>query len=241
MKLGVMQPYFCPYLGYYSLIKHCDRFVLFDTVQFMRHGWIERNRVLKPTEGWQYIAVPVDKESMRSHIIDVRVRNDPDWKDRILRHLEHYKKKAPFYRAVTELLGDALDPRETSITRLNQGVLKATCKYLSLNRDIEVFSDMRVSLDKPEHRGELPIVVCKALGATEYINPPGGVRLYDPETFRNAGMSITFLKNNLKPYDQRREAFEPGLSIVDVLMFNDPQAANALIDDYATSLTGEFA
>ena len=52
MKLGIMQPYFFPYLGYVSLIKHCDRFVLLDTVQFMRHGWIERNRVLKPAEGW---------------------------------------------------------------------------------------------------------------------------------------------------------------------------------------------
>ena len=38
-----MQPYFLPYLGYFSLIKHTDKFILLDTVQFIRHGWIERN------------------------------------------------------------------------------------------------------------------------------------------------------------------------------------------------------
>jgi hypothetical protein len=58
MKLGIMQPYFFPYLGYFSLIKHTDRFILFDTVQFIRHGWIERNRILKQNEGWQYVQAP---------------------------------------------------------------------------------------------------------------------------------------------------------------------------------------
>ncbi len=240
MKLGVMQPYFCPYLGYYSLIKHCDRFVLFDTVQFMRHGWIERNRVLKPAEGWQYIAVPVDKESMRSAIKDVRVRNDPDWKDRILRQLEHYKKKAPFYRALTELLGDALDPKEISITRLNRRVLQGICGYLGIQRELPIFSEMGLSIDTPQAPGGWALAISKALGATEYVNSPGGVEIFDQEQYRAAGVPISFIKNNLKPYDQHRKNFEPGLSIVDVLMFNSPEAANALIDDYVTSSTGEF-
>ncbi len=45
MRLGIMQPYFFPYIGYFSLIKHVDEFILFDTPQFIRHGWIERNRI----------------------------------------------------------------------------------------------------------------------------------------------------------------------------------------------------
>ncbi len=48
MKIGIMQPYFFPYLGYFSLIKHTERFILLDSVQFIRHGWVERNRILKP-------------------------------------------------------------------------------------------------------------------------------------------------------------------------------------------------
>ena len=240
MKLALMQPYFFPYIGYFSLIKHCDRFVLFDTVQYIRDGWIQRNRVLKPAEGWQYIAVPVDRDSMLSRIREVRIRNDPDWKGRIFRQLEHYKKKAPFYREITALLDGALDTSETSIVRLNQRCLKACCDYLGIRRDMEVFSEKGITVDTPENRGEWGLTISRTLGVDEFINPHGGVEMFDLDKYRAAGISVTFTRNNLRPYDQRRQSFEPGLSIVDVLMFNDPAAANALIDDYVTSPTGEF-
>lgn len=94
MKLGIMQPYFFPYLGYFSLIKHTDRFILFDTVQFIRHGWIERNRILKPNEGWQYIQVPLIKDKGRDTVIkDVKIRNTENWQQKIIAQLQHYKKK----------------------------------------------------------------------------------------------------------------------------------------------------
>lgn len=241
MKLGVMQPYFCPYLGYYSLIKHCDRFVLFDTVQFIKNGWINRNRVLKPGEGWQYVTVPVRRESMHAKIHEVQISEDRDWKGLILRQLEHYKKKAPFYREVVSLLDEALDARERSIARVNLRFLKASCDYLGLEKDMGLLSEMEIKIDDPKRRGEFVLQLSRALGASEYANMYGGVELFDLEEYRAAEIPISFIKNNLKPYDQRREAFEPGLSIIDVLMFNDPAATNALIDDYVTSPDGVFS
>ena len=92
-KVGIMQPYFFPYLGYYSLIAHTDQFILFDGVQFMRHGWIERNRILKPNEGWQYVAAPLEKFPFGTKIRHVKVRQAEDWKGKLLRQLEHYKKQ----------------------------------------------------------------------------------------------------------------------------------------------------
>jgi hypothetical protein len=96
MRIAIMQPYFFPYLGYYSLIKESDKFILFDTVQYIRHGWITRNRVLKPIEGWQYIFVPLEKHGITTIINQVRIKNSENWKDKIIRQLEHYKKKHPF-------------------------------------------------------------------------------------------------------------------------------------------------
>ena len=97
MRLGIMQPYFMPYLGYFSLIKNTDEFILFDTVQFIRHGWIERNRILKPSGGWQYFQVPIIKENGRETVIkNVRINNSENWKSKILAQLQHYKKKAPY-------------------------------------------------------------------------------------------------------------------------------------------------
>jgi hypothetical protein len=101
-NVAIMQPYFAPYLGYISLIKHSDEFILFDTVQFIRHGWIERNRVLKQNEGWLYIQVPLEKFSRETLIKDVKINNEADWKKKILSQLVIYKKTAPnYYKVVT--------------------------------------------------------------------------------------------------------------------------------------------
>src|SRR5690606_17982699 len=92
-KIGIMQPYFFPYLGYISLIKHTDKFILLDTVQFIRKGWIERNRILKQKEGWLYIQVPLKKENGRSTLIkDCKLDNSKPWKDKILAQFQIYKK-----------------------------------------------------------------------------------------------------------------------------------------------------
>ena len=34
MKLGIMQPYFFPYIGYFQLINSVDRYILFDTPKY---------------------------------------------------------------------------------------------------------------------------------------------------------------------------------------------------------------
>src|SRR4030042_3246951 len=83
MKIGIMQPYFFPYLGYFSLIKHTERFVLLDSVQFIKHGWVKRNRILKPGSGWQYILVPLVKHNRDTKIKDIRIKNTLDWRNTI--------------------------------------------------------------------------------------------------------------------------------------------------------------
>ena len=97
MRLGIMQPYFFPYIGYISLIKNVDKFILLDDVQFIRHGWIERNRILKPTGGWQYISVPLEKHGQKIAIKDIKINNSQQWKSKIISQLTYYKK-APYYR-----------------------------------------------------------------------------------------------------------------------------------------------
>src|ERR1700761_8598999 len=106
MKLAIMQPYFFPYLGYFQLIHHADRFILFDDVQYIRHGWINRNRILKPAEGHQFIIAPLADHGRDALIKEVYVKDGYDWKEKILRQVEHYKKRAPYYNDVAGLLID---------------------------------------------------------------------------------------------------------------------------------------
>lgn len=233
MKIAIMQPYFFPYLGYFGLIKHTDQFILLDTVQYIRHGWIDRNRILKPDTGWQYIKVPIAKHSRDTIIKDIRIKNDQDWQSRILGQLQHYKKKAPFYDQVIGLVEKIVYKGNHSIVQLNQISLSGICSYLGINAEIQVFSDMNLTIKNPKAPDEWALNICKALPkVNDYWNPSGGMDFFDKKKYHNNSIGLKFIKANLCTYDQKRNVFEKGLSIIDVLMFNDPTFVNAMLDDF---------
>jgi hypothetical protein len=231
MRLGIMQPYFLPYIGYYSLIKHTDKWIVFDNVQFIRHGWIERNRILKPVEGWQYIGVPLHKHSRNTLIKDIKIRSEEDWKNKIFRQLEHYKK-APFFNDVTDLLMKCFSTDTDNINLLNAHVLKYTCDYLQVPFNYQIFSEMDLNLKPVTAPGDWALHISEALHANEYINPPSGMELFDKHRFVEAGIELKFLKINIQEYPQKRKTFEPGLSIVDVMMFNSVEQISLMLDNY---------
>ena len=102
MRLGIMQPYFLPYLGYFDLIRNTDRWIVFDTPQHIRHGWVSRNRILHPTAGWQYILVPLQGHSHKTAIRDILINDASPWRQRILGQLEHYRRRAPHFERTFE-------------------------------------------------------------------------------------------------------------------------------------------
>lgn len=234
MKIGIMQPYFFPYLGYIGLIKHTDEFMLFDPVQFIRHGWIERNRILKPGDGWQYISVPLVKHQQETKIQDVKVDNSQNWQDKLFAQLEHYKKKSPFYKQTIDVIQKGLAEKTDSITKLNYNTLKATCEYLDIKFNCSIFSERNLTLDPVGAPDEWALNICKALHYDEYINPPGGQEFFDAAKYQQAGIKLIFEKPKLEFYSQRRgpDKFEPGLSIIDVMMFNSPEQINQMLDNY---------
>ena len=229
-----MQPYFMPYLGYFSLIKNTDEFILFDTVQFIRHGWIERNRILKPSGGWQYFQVPIIKENGRETVIkNVRINNSENWKSKILAQLQHYKKKAPYYKVVIELLSDVFNSDYSDIVSLNKVSLERICKYLGIDREIIVFSEMCLDIAPVTAPDEWALNICKAMGEVdEYWNPVGGLSFFDKSKYYNAGINLYFQEMVLTPYRQLGNEFESGMSIIDVMMFNSPESINEMLDNF---------
>lgn len=228
-----MQPYFFPYLGYFSLIKYTDKFILLDAVQFIKHGWIERNRILKPSYGWQYVSVPLIKHSRETRIKDILINNSSDWRDKIFRQLEHYKKLAPFYRQAVEIIKLALDIETQSIVKLNENIIKVVCNYINVDVDIDIFSEKKLEIEKPNAPDEWALNICRTIGnIEEYWNPEGGIGFFNREKYEKEGIKINFLKMNLPRYSQKRPEFEAGLSIIDVMMFNEPNMINKMLDDY---------
>lgn len=233
-KIGIIQPYFFPYLGYISLLKHTDRFILLDTVQFIQRGWIERNRILKQDDGWLYIQVPVKKPNGRASLIkDCVLDNGQPWKEKIFAQVATYKKIAPYYKPTVEFLKETLSKDFDDITSLNRHVLTEICNYLEMPREIESLSEMELVIEQPMDSDEWALNICKTMGPNiSYINPIGGMSFYNREKYLQSDIEIYFHEINLRDYHQGGRAFEPGLSILDTLMFNSREEVHEMLDNY---------
>ena len=232
MKIAIMQPYFLPYLGYFALIKFTEQWVVFDTPQFMRHSWIERNRILKPNDGWQYIGIPLVKHPREIAIKDITIKQDVDWRNKIIAQLEHYKKKGIYYNQVMELVNEILFYKTDSIVRMDVNALSILCKYLDLNFSYKVFSNSDIRINKVNGPDDWALQITMSLGATAYYNLPGGNEFFNKEKFESNNIKLTFLKLIFKEYNQGRNIFEPGLSIIDVMMFNSPEEINNMLNEF---------
>lgn len=228
MRLGLMQPYFFPYIGYFELIHRTDRWGVFDIVKYNRKSWMSRNRILHPTSGWQYVTVPVRHAPRETLIRDVCVVSRRETRDRILGQLEHYRRRAPYFRQVCDLVKDGFD-RGTSprLVDLNVDTLSATCARLGIDFTPEYASRLDLPLTRVEHPGRWALEICRELGATDYLNPPGGYGIFRPEEWRESGIGLAFtnlpdLRYTCAPY-----SFCENLSILDVLMWLRPEDARA--------------
>ena len=224
MRLGIMQPYFFPYLGYYELIARTDRWIVFDVVKYTPKSWMNRNRILHPRQGWQYVSVPVIHTGADMLIKDVVTVDRARAAERILGQIDHYRvRRAPHFAAVRELVrGSLLDGDSALLRDVNVRSLALVCAYLGINAHLDNLSEMGLALPEIHDPGLWALEISSALGASEYLNPPGGRELFDAAAFATRGIRIAFTDLPEFAYNCRPYQFIPNLSILDVLMWNAP-------------------
>jgi hypothetical protein len=229
-----MQPYFFPYIGYFSLIKHTDQFILLDEVQFIRHGWIERNRILKQDgDDWLYIKVPLEKHERNTKIKDIKINSQQNWRQKIIAQLQPYKKKARYFNYAYQVVQEILDNDFIDIVSLNKNALEITCNYLNIPHNIQIFSEMGLVIEPPNEPDEWALNICKAIGnVSEYWNPQGGMEFFNREKYKQNNIQLLFQNSNIQSYNQNKETFIPGLSIIDVMMFNSVEKIHEMLDDF---------
>lgn len=230
MILGAMQPYFFPYLGYFDLINRTDRWIVFDTPQYIREGWVNRNRILHSREPWQYITVPVKKHSRDTPILRIEAVDCPDWRRKIVNQFTHYRSRAPYYRETIALLEDCLAGQENNLSRLNVECLGKVCRYLNIRWVREIFSEMNLPLGPVREAADWALRIAEAVGATVYLNPPGGAALYDPARFACHGIQLRLQEDFNFEYDCGDYQYVPKLSVLDVLMWVNPLEIKAYLD-----------
>ena len=237
MKLAIMQPYFFPYVGYWQLLHACDKFILADDVQFIRHGWIERNRILNPAGGWLYTRVPLQRHPHKAAIRDVRAQPGFDWQRKLIAQLSHYKPVAPYFHEARDAIANLVTGiEEASISRINAAILRGLAPLLGIEREIVVSSEQGFDYSSVQETADWAIAMCRQSGADVYLNPVGGAHLYDARSFKESGIRLMLLEAFGGEYD-RKGPFEPALSIIDVMMFNGLAGTASLLPQYkVTSL-----
>ncbi len=229
MRIGIMQPYFFPYIGYWQLISAVDKYVVFDDVNFINRGWINRNRILI-NNSEAYFNVPIIGASQNKLIMDINVRNDDKEINTNLKRISMSYKKTPYFEETYPLIEEILTSKIPTLGNYNYYLIQKVCNHLDINTNIVLSSEINKNNDL---KGEEKIInICKIMGADIYINAVGGRELYHKDRFDKEGITLYFLKTDDIEYVQFGTDFTPRLSIIDVLMFNGREVTKSFLKRY---------
>ncbi|WP_445666678.1 WbqC family protein [Fodinibius sp. AD559] len=220
MSIGIVQPYLFPYIGYFQLISEVDTFVFYDDVNFITQGWINRNKVLVNGKA-NYFTIPCKDASQNKFINEVKHAMTDKKRGKLLRKIKFSYSNAPFFDDVFTIVENVLHTESSYIADLAMQSIRQTCSYLNLDTTFKISSEEYRNTDLG--KAERLIDICKQEKITTYINPTGGKELYSKAEFQKEGITLQFIEPSLKEYQQFDNDFVPGLSIIDVMMFNSPE------------------
>lgn len=217
MKLAIMQPYFFPYAGYFNLIAQVDKFVFYDDVNFIKNGWINRNRLFLSGDV-RYFTIPLSGASPNLKINQVYLQPRAIWQRKLLESIRQSYSKAPNFRPTIDLLNEVVSTEAITIAEMASFSIRKCVERLGLTTDFVLSSggygnDSLTSVERV-------IDICERESASSYINLPGGRSLYDEDAFAQRGIMLKFSSASLSQYKQFEREFCPGLSILDMMMFN---------------------
>lgn len=216
MKLAIMQPYFFPYIGYFQLIAAVDEFIVYDNIKYTKKGWINRNRMLQNGQDVMF-SLSLKSGSDSLDVCERELAADFS-RDKLLNQIKGAYRRAPYFEQTLPLLEQIVRYEDANLFRYLQHSIARTSEHLGIATKIRVSSE--IGIDHELKGPDKVIALCKAVGATTYINAIGGMELYSKETFREKGVELKFIKSRPFEYPQFGNEFVPWLSIIDVMMFN---------------------
>ena len=221
-----MQPYLFPYIGYWQLLNAVDTFVIYDDVNFIKQGYINRNSILVGNAAQKITLEAVGTSSNRS-INEVQVGSNTK---KLLKGIDQAYKKTPEYKNVFPLIQNILENTEKNLAKFVGNSLIQIANYLECDTQILYSSD----IDKDNQlKAQAKILdLCNHLSASHYINAIGGKELYDKETFKEKNIDLKFLETELIEYKQFKNEFVPYLSIIDIMMFNEKSVIKEMLNRY---------
>jgi len=238
VKIAIMQPYTLPYIGYLHLIHFVDKFIFLDDVSYINRGWINRNRITSVDGKSDYLfTIPLEGASQNRKINEISLHtNYPKWLSSFHKTFVSAYRKAPFFKEAEDLVFATLQSFKPGdlISDLAKRSIKSVFDYVhgvsfgNLGDRVWVTSSSQYG-NQGLKKGARLIDICKQEGADHYINAIGGQELYTKPMFAEEGIKLSFVKSELKPY---RQPFLPGLSIIDMIAYCDPETLHEQINSY---------
>ena len=229
MKLAIMQPYFLPYLGYWQMLNAVDRFILYDDVNYIKNGWINRNNLLDNGKAHLFTLM-LDGASSFNLINQTHINGSPEARNKVASYIKNSYRKAPFFKTVFPMIEEIINYPETNIALLLENHFRVIADYLQIKTEIVVSS--HIEKDCSLKAQDKVLDICKRQGAEVYINAIGGTELYSREDFAAQGIKLQFIKMLPVEYPQFKNEFVPNLSILDIMMFNDVEKINGYLKNY---------
>lgn len=226
MRVAIMQPYLFPYIGYWQLINSVDTFVIYDDVNFIKQGYINRNSILSNGQSQQF-TLELMGASSNKLINEIEIGNNIN---KILKTIKQSYIKAPFFQEIITLTEKILTNKEKNLGKFIGFSLEKISQYLEINTKFIYSSNIEKNNNLKAQ--DKVIDICKNLNAKTYINTIGGQELYNKEIFRENCIELDFLKTELVEYKQFKNDFVPYLSIIDILMFNSKDEIKNMLNRY---------
>jgi hypothetical protein len=229
--VSVMQPYIFPYIGYFNLAQASDIFVFYDDVNYIKQGWINRNRILINKTPYTF-SIPLKNGSSFELIKNVLISDLDKFKSIFYKQLEQSYCKAKYFNIGIKYVEDVLSLDSDSISRL---AIKSVMDFFTLV-DIEkqfMVSSESFPSSKGIDRADRLLDIVKSVGSSHYVNTIGGMPLYDKAYFAERGVKLSFIKPLILEYGQVGKGdFVAGLSIIDVLMNIGIDGIRTHLDSY---------
>ena len=224
MRVAMHQSQYLPWPPYFKKVAAVDRFVLMDSVQFQKNGVQNRNQV-RNRQGAFWLTIPVSGR-LDDHIADKRIA-DASWTRKHWKSLQAAYGRAPHWAEHQDALAGLYQRSYAALGEANEAFIRFFLDALAIDTPLVTLSSLGVAGAK----SELVLNACKALGADCYVSGHGAADYLDQDAFDAAGIGIEFMASQPPVYPQGHADFIPGLSMIDMLMHQDPDLIRAYLED----------
>ena len=226
MRIAILQSSYIPWKGYFDLINSVDEFVLFDTVQFTRRDWRNRNRI-KTAAGPAWLTIPVQSKGHYFAPINEIEVSDESWGGRHWQTLARSYARAPYFRTFADRFERLyVECRERRLSAINFEWITAICEILEIRTRLTWSMDYHLVDGKTERLVE----ICRQASATTYLSGPAAKNYIQPEIFAAGGVELEYFSyQGYREYSQLFPPFDHFVSILDLLFNEGPNAPRFML------------